>query len=650
MRTTTMKTLMLTACLFCLQVSMFSQQVAKSIPYPSSPDGLIGFLQFTPGDYGTQKHPLIVFLHGIGERGNGTSQLYNITSNAIPKYCAAGASMRFTVGGQTSSFVVLSPQLSTQYGYWPTFYIKEMIKYARANLQIDTNRIYITGLSLGGGGIWRVITDTYNFDHTFDASIAAAAPVCGTQEMNDYDFASTIGTNHLPVWAFHSMDDGVVGVGATQHAEILGNILGVNSPAIKFTYYQYGNHVGAWVNAYDTGHITTTVNGGGSFTANPNLYEWFLSNTRAVNTVPVASAGTVQSITLPANSVNLSGSGTGTNGATIASYSWTKTSGPAGASIGNASAANTTVNGLSQGVYMFTLTVTDNHGLSATSSVTITVVAAPVAIAGPSQTISSTSTLLDAAASYSPNGIITSYSWQQVSGPAAATIVNANSPTPLVSNMVIGSSYAFQLTITDVAGASGSAVTGVTVMSATLPVEFVYFKGQKSNSGNLLQWRTATEQNNDYFSIERSEDGTHFVGIGRVAGSGNSSMPHDYTYSDSKTSAGNYYYRLKQVDKDGKSDFSKTILLSENAKGGLVQLYPNPVQASLAIAINNDSRGNGRIAVYDVTGRNVKEETVIKNDKTLNTILNMSNLIPGLYMVEIKIGNTYKLSKSILKK
>lgn len=377
-----------------------TQQVAKTISSSSSPEGLIGFLQFTPSDYGSQKHPLIIFLHGIGERGNGTSQINSVATNGTPNYCAHGATMRFTVNGQTSSFVVLSPQLSTQYGYWPTFYVKEMIAYAKANLQIDPNRIYVTGLSLGGGGVWRLITDTYNFDHTYDANIAAVAPVCGTQEENDADFCSTIGANHLPVWAFHSMDDGTVNVGATQHAEILGNICGNFSPAMKFTYYQSGGHGGAWINAYDTGHITRSVlkspgggngNGNGNyvnFTASPNLYEWFLTNTRGATppptyTAPVANAGAGQSITLPANTITLSGSGAGTNGASISSYSWTKASGPNSGNIVNPGSASTDVGGLSQGTYVFSLTVTDNHGLSSTSSVTVNVNAAAVAAAPP---------------------------------------------------------------------------------------------------------------------------------------------------------------------------------------------------------------------------------------------------------------------------
>ena len=87
---------------------------------------------------------------------------------------------------------------------------------------------------------------------------------------------------------------------------------------MKFTYYQSGGHGGAWINAYDTGHITRTVNGGGSFTANPNLYEWFLSNSRSTTqtnyTAPLVNAGAAQIITLPVSLITLTGSGTGTNG------------------------------------------------------------------------------------------------------------------------------------------------------------------------------------------------------------------------------------------------------------------------------------------------------------------------------------------------
>ena len=91
------------------------------------------------------------------------------------------------------------------------------------------------------------------------------------------------------------------------------------------------------------------------------------------NTAPVANAGATQAITLPTSSITLSGTGTGTNGAAISSYSWSKTSGPAAGNITTPAAASTTVTGLVQGTYSFALTVTDNHGLTASAGVSIIV-------------------------------------------------------------------------------------------------------------------------------------------------------------------------------------------------------------------------------------------------------------------------------------
>ncbi|MEO5591296.1 MAG: hypothetical protein ABIR15_10145, partial [Chitinophagaceae bacterium] len=87
MKTTVKAVVSATIFLLSFYLSSFSQQVARTIPNSTSPDGVIGFLEFKPKDYGTQKHPLIIFLHGIGERGNGTSQINGVAANAIPLFC-----------------------------------------------------------------------------------------------------------------------------------------------------------------------------------------------------------------------------------------------------------------------------------------------------------------------------------------------------------------------------------------------------------------------------------------------------------------------------------------------------------------------------------------------------------------------------------
>ena len=138
-----------------LSFTGFSQLVAKGLTAANGT--FIGFYQFTPYDYNpnqTPKYPLMIFLHGIGERGNGTTNLPAVLGNGTPKNINEGHTMRFFWNGKWETFIVLIPQLSTSYGWWQNFYVDEMIKYAKANLNIDPNRITLTGLSLGGGGVW----------------------------------------------------------------------------------------------------------------------------------------------------------------------------------------------------------------------------------------------------------------------------------------------------------------------------------------------------------------------------------------------------------------------------------------------------------------------------------------------------------------
>src|SRR6185436_9469948 len=152
------------AGLLLAPIFLFSQQVAKNLT--ASNGTYIGFWQYTPTDYSanpTTKYPLIIFLHGIGERGDGVNNLPSVLGQGIPKNINEGHTMRFFWNGKWETFLVLSPQLSTNYGDWQNFYVEEMIKYAKQNLRIDPDRIFLTGLSLGGGGVWRYASTSASF-------------------------------------------------------------------------------------------------------------------------------------------------------------------------------------------------------------------------------------------------------------------------------------------------------------------------------------------------------------------------------------------------------------------------------------------------------------------------------------------------------
>ena len=308
--------------LLFISISSIAQQVPRGLTAANGT--FIGFWEYRPTDYDANpntRYPLIIFLHGIGERGDGTTQLSYVLANAIPKYISQGSPMKFFVNGQWQTFLVLSPQLSTMYGSWENFYVDEMLNYAKQNLRVDTNRIYLTGLSLGGGGTWKY--STYSLENA--QKFAAIATVCGTC---DWSNVCNLAQANTPVWSFHAQDDGVVGVGCTTGAISMLNSCNPPTPPLM-TIYPTGNHY-IWDKAYDTTHNLQ----------NPNVYEWFLSHTRTnvalpPNVLPIANAGPDQSITLPVNSVTLNGSGSVDPDGNIIAYNWTKISGPSQFTIAN---------------------------------------------------------------------------------------------------------------------------------------------------------------------------------------------------------------------------------------------------------------------------------------------------------------------------
>lgn len=189
----------------------------------------------------------------------------------------------------------------------------------------------------------------------------------------------------------------------------------------------------------------------------------------APNVAPVANAGADLSITLPANSATINGSGTDSDG-TIASYGWTQVSGPSTATLVGASTAALRAQSLSAGTYVFRLTVTDNSGATGTDNMQVFVNAAgnvaPVANAGADQTITlpTNSVSLSGTATDS-GGSIASVLWSQVSGPSTATNSSASTLSTQMQNLVAGT-YVFQLKATDNMGAIGTDNISIIVNSA----------------------------------------------------------------------------------------------------------------------------------------------------------------------------------------
>lgn len=191
--------------------------------------------------------------------------------------------------------------------------------------------------------------------------------------------------------------------------------------------------------------------------------------------------------------------------------------------------------------------------------------------------------------------------------PASSSSASGNAIVSFFGQEV--SSVTINFSIINIVGTpSASAEPGFGIANLTfnldeaLPVKLLSFDAYKKGNVAQLVWATASEQNNKGFEIERSTDGRTFTKIGFVssfAENGNSSLKLDYNFTDNNPANGQNFYRLKQVDFDGKYEYSSVRLVSFDKENN-INLYPNPATESVNIA---GLQGSESIYVYDVSGR-----------------------------------------------
>ncbi|MDB5273298.1 MAG: hypothetical protein JWO58_1665 [Chitinophagaceae bacterium] len=189
---------------------------------------------------------------------------------------------------------------------------------------------------------------------------------------------------------------------------------------------------------------------------------------------------------------------------------------------------------------------------------------------------------------------------------------------------------------------NGTQGTSQFTCNFTLPVELVYFKAKAENTVAVLTWSTAMEKNNASFVLERSADGIHFEDIGNRPGQGNTLQVTNYEYIDEQPLKGTSYYRLKQVDFDGTSTWSKIQTVSFQTSTDFY-LFPNPTKEEIHIVLNSDEVYT--IRVYSNLGVEVKELNTIKNNNTYTIQLN--NVAAGAYLMEISSA-TLQVTKHFL--
>ncbi|MBS1921515.1 MAG: tandem-95 repeat protein [Bacteroidetes bacterium] len=371
------------------------------------------------------------------------------------------------------------------------------------------------------------------------------------------------------------------------------------------------------------------------------------------NQAPTANAGLNQNITLPTNTVTLAGSGNDPDG-NIASYQWTKISGPNQFNIVSPAQAQTVINNLVQGVYQFQLKVTDNLGATGTATVTVTVNQpanqTPSANAGPDQTITlPVNSVTLSGSGTDPDGRVVSYSWSRTSGPSQFSIASPSQAQTIINNLVQGV-YVFQLTVTDNAGATASDLVTITVKAAP-PVP------PTANAGNdqtiVLPANTITLSG----SGSTPTGSISSYAWSQLSGPATSTIvsPTQSQTSVQNLIAGNYQFILTVTSSNGltgKDTVQVTVQNSPNRNqvSATVKLYPNPASTIINLEITGASeKSSGYINIYDALGHLVYSENLNRDQFTITKQIDVSSFKSGIYFVTLTLDSNNKTTLKFVK-
>jgi len=254
-----MKTLLLTLMTLALAGSPVAQAgstdiTAHTFNWQVTHHGELKYLLYLPEGYEAQESknwPLLMFLHGIGERGSDVNKVY------------AHGPIKLAHDGRSFPFLILAPQCPDGEFWDNPEALVQLLDNVTATHHVDTNRVYLTGLSMGGYGAWKLGT-------TYPDRFAAMIPICGGGELLNIRFpnrgqAEALKT--MAVWAFHGAKDNVVPVSESQRSVDLLKSTGVKEAML--TVYPDAMH-DAWTKTY----------------ANPEIYDWLLRHERSQSSKP----------------------------------------------------------------------------------------------------------------------------------------------------------------------------------------------------------------------------------------------------------------------------------------------------------------------------------------------------------------------------
>ncbi|MEO5683194.1 MAG: T9SS type A sorting domain-containing protein [Chitinophagaceae bacterium] len=663
----------LLASVVCLVVThyLFAQLTPNSVASSNvpGPNGRIYFYQYKPPHYNnTDLFPLIISLHGGGEGGpEGGANLNNVLTYGLPNVVNTGSVLEFTWQNKTEGFIMLAPQTTANLsGDWPLFYVDEMIAYGIANLRVDPNRVFLTGYSLGGKGVWKYATSsTANASKLAGIIPAAAIAIGGANFCN-------IASSKVATWVQHGGADNFGGV---SEAIAYTNAINACSPVVPAvdSIFPDESHGVYMVKTYNVDNVWRY----------PNVFQWMLKVNRNLNPatnqnpVPVVAGASVINLTAPVIRRNLpilDGSASYDPDDIIMDYLWEQTGGPTNLLPNSQNRQWPTVKipaelagayAVPVGSYQFTFRVKDyltskpGHTQFVTKTINVSLPAsghaAPATDAGEDVILANGQTSVqrsgNALAIY--GGSLASFNWKFISGPQTAELrtFNGSGVYPggdnnvSFTNMTIPGVYTFEFSSTNNFGDVGTDQFTITRLGA-LPVNYSYIKGSNAGSKNIISWATTAEVNSDRFEILRSSDGVNFSVAGTITSRGGATLT-EYTFDDSNAPLGISYYRLAQIDKDGKTALSKIVSVNNRKTGIYIEKYPNPVHDNLTVTVQGNTNGSLQVIIADMQGKTLMQQQWQKDQSLLKKVVNVNGLKNGVYQMIVSMGQEKMVSSFV---
>lgn len=249
-----------------------------------------GYYEYLPQGYnsGSQTYPVLISLHGSGQTGNGGADLPKVLDAGPAHVIDIGQfPSSFTVNGQQFRFIVISPQFTG----WPTENdIQGVVDYVVQNYRVNLNRVYLTGMSMGGGVTWNYA----GYNSGTASRLAAIVPVCGASAPAT-GRARNIANANVAVWATHNDNDPLITVENTNlYVQYINSVTPAPNPLAKKSIFAGDTH-DAWTKTYDPNWKEDGV---------MNIYQWMLQYQREQIVLPVLMSS--YTVGLSNNKVNIS--------------------------------------------------------------------------------------------------------------------------------------------------------------------------------------------------------------------------------------------------------------------------------------------------------------------------------------------------------